>query len=107
MSLVYAAALVLSGACLVLLDLRFALVMRRRPAAAAIALVAGLAFFIAWDAAGIALGVFRHVDSHWASGMLLAPEFPVEELLFLLFLSYLTLILLSGWRRWSESRARR
>ena len=68
MSLVYAAALVLSGACLVLLDLRFALVMRRRPAAAAIALVAGLAFFIAWDAAGIALGVFRHVDSRWASG---------------------------------------
>jgi len=107
MSLVYAVALLLSGACLVLLDLRFGLVLRRRPVATAIALGAGLAFFVAWDAAGIALGVFRHVDSRWASGMLLAPEFPVEELLFLLFLSYLTLILLSGWRRWSESRDRR
>jgi len=107
MSLVYAVALLFSGACLVLLDLRFGLVLRRRPIATAIALVVGLAFFLAWDAAGIALGVFRHVDSRWASGVLLAPEFPVEELLFLLFLSYLTLILLSGWRRWSESRDRR
>jgi len=107
MSLVYAVALLLSGACLVLLDLRFGLVLRRRPVASAIALVAGLAFFVAWDAAGIALGVFRHVDSRWASGVLLAPEFPVEELLFLLFLGYLTLILLSGWRRWSESWDRR
>lgn len=107
MSLVYAVALLFSGACLVLLDLRFGLVLRRRPVATAIALVVGLAFFVAWDAAGIALGVFRHVDSRWASGVLLAPEFPVEELLFLLFLSYLTLILLSGWRRWSESRDRR
>ena len=107
MSLVYAVALLLSWACLVLLDLRFGLVLRRRPVATAIALAVGLAFFLAWDAAGIALGVFRHVDSRWASGVLLAPEFPVEELLFLLFLSYLTLILLSGWRRWSESRDRR
>lgn len=107
MNLLYAGVLVVSGACLVLLDVRFSLVLRRRPVAAVVALVVGLAFFIAWDAAGIALGVFRHVDSHWASGILLAPEFPVEELMFLMFLSYLTLILLSGWRRWGESRARR
>jgi lycopene cyclase domain-containing protein len=107
MNLAYAAALVLSGACVVLMDIRFSLVLRRRPIAAAIALAAGMLFFLAWDAAGIAFGVFRHVDSHWASGILLAPEFPVEELLFLLFLSYLTLVLLSGWRRWRESRAGR
>lgn len=99
MNLVYAAALVVSTACLVLLDLRYALVFRRRPLAGAAALVIGLLFFIAWDAAGIALGVFRHVDSRWATGVLLAPEFPVEELLFLVFLSYLTLIVLSGWQR--------
>lgn len=99
MNLVYAAALVVSTACLVLLDLRCALVFRRRPLAGAAALVIGLLFFIAWDAAGISLGVFRHVDSHWATGLLLAPEFPVEELLFLVFLSYLTLILLSAWQR--------
>ncbi|GAA1538329.1 lycopene cyclase domain-containing protein [Microbacterium ginsengiterrae] len=107
MSGVYAAALLVSTGCLVLLDVRFRLVFRRRPLVAAIALVIGLAFFIVWDAAGIALGVFRHVDSRWASGILLAPEFPIEELLFLAFLCYLTLILLSGWRRWREVRSPR
>lgn len=107
MSFVYAAALVVSGACLVLVDLRFSLVLRRRPVAGIVALCVGVLFFLAWDAVGIRLGVFRHVDSHWATGVLLAPEFPVEELLFLLFLSYLTLILLAGWRRWREGRERR
>ena len=102
MNVVYAASLVISAACLVLLDVRFSLVLRRRPVAGAAALVIGLLFFIAWDAVGIGLGVFRHVDSDWATGLLLAPEFPVEELLFLIFLSYLTLILLSGWQRWRE-----
>lgn len=104
MSWVYALSLVVSTACMVLLDVRFRLVFRRRPKASAIALAIGVVFFMAWDAAGIGLGVFRHVDSRWATGVLLAPQFPIEELLFLIFLTYLTLILLSGWRRWRERR---
>lgn len=107
MSWVYLTSLLVSSACLVLLDVRFSLVFRRRPVAAAVALVIGILFFIAWDAVGISLGVFRHVDSHWATGVLLAPEFPIEELLFLIFLTYLTLILLSGWRRWRERKESR
>lgn len=102
MSVVYAASLIVSGLCLVLLDVRYSLVLRRRPLRAIAVLVVGVLFFIAWDAVGIGLGVFRHLDSTWATGVLLAPEFPVEELLFLTFLVYLTLILLSGWRRWRE-----
>ncbi|WP_417512246.1 lycopene cyclase domain-containing protein [Microbacterium sp.] len=107
MSWIYAAALLTSTACLVLLDVRFRLVFRLRPTASAVALAIGVLFFIGWDAAGIGLGVFRHVDSHWATGVLLAPEFPIEELLFLIFLSYLTLILLSGWQRRCERRDQR
>ncbi|WP_194421126.1 lycopene cyclase domain-containing protein [Microbacterium abyssi] len=107
MNAVYAASLLVSAACLVLLDVRFALVFRRRPVAATVTMVVGVLFFIAWDAVGIGFGVFRHVDSHWATGLLLAPEFPVEELVFLIFLSYLTLICLSGWQRWRERSARR
>ncbi|HIV56669.1 MAG TPA: lycopene cyclase domain-containing protein [Candidatus Stackebrandtia faecavium] len=102
MSGAYTAALLVSTACLVLLDMRFRLVFRRGPALATVALIVGAAFFIAWDAVGISLGVFRHLDSRWATGILLAPDFPVEELLFLVFLNYLTLILLSGWQRWRE-----
>lgn len=102
MSSVYAASLLVSAACLVLLDVRFRLVFRRSPVVGGVVLVIGLVFFIAWDAVGIGLGVFRHLDSRWATGILLAPEFPIEELLFLAFLCYLTLILLSGWQRWRE-----
>ena len=100
MNAVYAAALMISIAGMVALDVRFSLVLRRHPVRGAIALAIGLIFFLAWDAVGIAQGVFRHVDSQWASGVILAPEFPLEELLFLFFLSYLTLVLLSGWQRW-------
>jgi lycopene cyclase domain-containing protein len=105
-NLVYAAALLVSLACLVLLDVRFALVFARRPVTSAAVMLIGVAFFIVWDAVGISLGVFRHVDSRWASGIVLAPEFPLEELLFLVFLSYLTLILLSGWRHVRDRRHR-
>ena len=107
MSVVYAGALAVSAACLVALDVRFRLVFRRAPLAGTILLVAGIAFFIAWDAVGIGLGVFRHLDSEWASGVLLAPHFPLEELLFVGFLTYLTLILMSGWQRWRERVNRR
>lgn len=107
MSGIYATSLLISAACLVLLDVRFRLVFRRAPVAGAVALVVGVGFFIAWDAVGIGLGVFRHLDSRWATGILLAPEFPIEELLFLGFLTYLTLILLSGSQRWREKARRR
>lgn len=99
---IYAASLLICAACLVLLDVRFRLVFCRRPMVGAIALVIGIGFFLVWDAVGIRLGVFRHLDSRWATGILLGPEFPIEELLFLGFLTYLTLILLSGWQRWRE-----
>lgn len=99
----YAAALLASATCLVLLDIRFGLVFRRKPLIAVAVLAIGVVFFVLWDVVGISLGVFHHVDSRWASGVLLAPEFPIEEIFFLFFLSYLTLVLLSGWGRWRES----
>lgn len=106
MSVIYTALLIVSAACLVLLDMRFRLVFRRKPVIGIVAVAIGVGFFIAWDAVGISLGVFRHLDSRWATGILLAPEFPLEELLFLGFLSYLTLIVLSGWQRWREKASR-
>ena len=104
MNLVYAAALLVSLACLILLDVRFRLVFARRPLISSAVLLIGVGFFIVWDAVGISLGVFRHVDSRWATGIVLAPEFPLEELLFLVFLGYLTLILLNEWRHLRHRR---
>ena len=48
-----------------------------------------LAFFLAWDAAGILLGIFLHSESRYATGWMVAPQVPVEEVVFLAFLCYL------------------
>lgn len=106
MSGVYLASLLVSAAGLALLDIRYRLVFRRAPRRATVAVLLSTAFFVCWDAVGIATGVFRHTDSQWATGILLAPHFPLEELLFVMFLSYVTLIVLSGVRRRQERSAR-
>ena len=53
----------------------------RRPSAI------GTAFFLAWDAVGIATGVFVKGDSPLLLGIDLAPQLPLEEPFFLAFLS--------------------
>jgi lycopene cyclase domain-containing protein len=49
-------------------------------------------FFLAWDVVGIATGVFFRGSGPWMTGVLLGPELPLEELFFLMLLSYSTLI---------------
>lgn len=95
----YAAALLASAAGIALLDRRFHLAFGRAPRRTATLLGVGIVFFLAWDAVGIWLGVFRNLDSRWATGIMLAPQLPVEELMFVAFLTYLTLVLLGAWRR--------
>ncbi|SIO05153.1 lycopene cyclase domain-containing protein [Agromyces cerinus] len=98
MSLVYLGALLAGIACMALLDARYRLVFGApgRRVRAVVVLVAGLVFFLAWDAAGIALGIFHRGENAVSTGILLAPELPLEELVFLGFLCYLTLVLYTG-----------
>lgn len=98
MSLLYLASLLLSLGAMVLLDARFRLVFWRNARRATIVLAVGLVFFLAWDAAGIALGVFARGGSPYMTGVEVAPELPLEEIFFLLFLCYLTLVLIFGAR---------
>lgn len=88
----YLAAILVSAAGIAALDLRFRLVVRRAPARTALAVLLGTAFFLAWDAAGIATGVFVKGDSPALLGIDLAPELPLEEPFFLAFLCYLGLV---------------
>ncbi|WP_156761136.1 lycopene cyclase domain-containing protein [Microbacterium karelineae] len=99
MSIVYAIAIVLSATGIAVLDRRFHLAFGRAPRRTAVLLGIGVAFFLAWDAVGIALGVFRHLDSRWATGIMVAPQLPLEEVMFVTFLTYLTLVLLGAWRQ--------
>lgn len=52
----------------------------------------GVIVFLLWDVLGIRLGIFFVGNSLYDSGILLAPELPLEELFFLTFLCYFTLI---------------
>ncbi|WP_157009038.1 lycopene cyclase domain-containing protein [Agromyces laixinhei] len=93
MSFVYLGVLLGAIACMVLLDLRFRLVFAADGRRAAIVLTAGVAFFLLWDLAGIALGIFYRAENAVSTGILLALELPLEEVVFLIFLCYLTLVL--------------
>jgi len=91
MSFAYLGFLLFSLAGMVLLDVREKLFFAHDPRRASLVLLAGVAFFLAWDLAGISLGIFLHSRSSYATGWMLAPQIPVEEVVFLAFLCYLTM----------------
>ncbi|MEE6281344.1 lycopene cyclase domain-containing protein [Georgenia sunbinii] len=92
-ALAYLAALLGATGCMALLDRRFALVLWHDVRRALIVLVVGVAFFLLWDVAAIAAGFYHRGESEAMTGIMLAPELPLEELVFVTFLCYLTLVL--------------
>jgi len=107
MSFAYLAVLGASIACMVLVDVRLRLVFAVPGGAqrAAVLVATGVAFFVLWDLAGIALGIFHRAENPVSTGLLLAPELPVEEIVFLAFLTYLTLVVYAAMRRIASARA--
>ena len=99
MGLAYLAGLLLSIGAMVLIDARWRLAFWNSPGASAAAVGAGTALLLLWDLAGIGFGVFFRGDSPWATGLVLAPELPVEEPVFLVFLCYLSLVAVLGIER--------
>lgn len=91
--LLYAAALAVPLVCMGLLDRRFGLVLWRDLRRGVVVLLVGVVFFLLWDLAAIAAGFYHRGESEAMTGLLLAPELPVEELLFITFLCYTTLVL--------------
>lgn len=92
MSWLYLGAILFSTFGMAMLDRRFGLAFWKDARRAAIAIAVGVGLFIVWDIFGIALGIFFSGHSAFMSGIYLAPEFPIEELFFLIFLCYFTLI---------------
>lgn len=89
----YLVALLVATGCMALLDHRFRLVLWRAPWRAVLTLGIGIGFFLAWDLAAIAAGHYGTGESPLLTGVMLAPELPLEELVFVTFLSYTTLVL--------------
>lgn len=92
MNFLYLGSLLVSLAGLVALDRKHKLAFAKNPKAATIAIAIPYLLFVIWDAAGIALGIFFKGQSQFLTGIMIAPEFPIEELFFLALLCYTTLI---------------
>jgi lycopene cyclase domain-containing protein len=91
MGILYISALAVALAGMTVLDRRYRLFFWRDARRAAIVLVAGIVFFLAWDLSGIGLGIFFRGETPFMTGLVVAPELPVEELFFLALLCYLTM----------------
>lgn len=106
MGAAYLLFLLVSLGCMVLLDQRLRLFFWHDAGRAAAVLITGVLFFLAWDLAGIGLGIFYRGQTEVMLGITLAPELPLEELVFLTFLSYLVMNLFLMFRRAFEARGR-
>ena len=91
MSFLYLAALLVSLTGMVVLDLKYRLFFAKDARRAGIVLAVGIVFFLAWDVAGIGLGIFFRGGSPLLTGVVLAPELPLEEVFFLALLCYVTM----------------
>jgi lycopene cyclase domain-containing protein len=104
MTVLYLAILLTSIGCMAVIDSRYRLFFWRDPRRAAVVVAIALAFFLLWDLLGIGLGIFFRGETSFMTGIVLAPELPLEEPVFLIFLSYLTMVLLTGTGRLLDQR---
>ena len=98
----YLGAVLVSMAGIAVLDARYRLVVfgegtRRRRSLTVLA--CGAVLFLLWDVLAIERGFYERGDSPGMTGIEVAAELPVEELFFIVFLCYLTLVLHRGVRR--------
>ena len=93
MSFLYLGALLIALVGIGLLDFRHKLAFCGGSALRSVVIIAvSVAFFVVWDVVGIATGVFFRGGGPWMTGVLLGPELPLEELFFLMVLTYSTLV---------------
>ena len=99
MQFAYLAGLIFSIIGLGLFDWKFKLGFSTNKKAATLATLLPLIFFLIWDGAGIALGIFFRGETSHLTGILVAPELPLEELFFLFLLNYTTLTIFIAVKR--------
>jgi len=87
---------------LLLIDRRWKLAFWRDGKRTALTLLVAVLVFILWDFFGIYVGVFFHGGSDYSLPFRLAPEFPIEEIVFLFLLTYSTLIVYHGVQLWRQ-----
>jgi len=96
MSGLYLLALLVSFACMLLVDRRFGLVFWHAPLRAVLTIALGAVVFVGWDSLSIAFGFYYLGDSPYMTHWEVAPELPVEELVFIAFFCHLSLVAYRG-----------
>lgn len=96
MEWIYLIGLVVSIAGMATIDWRHKLAYWHNKKRTIITLGVAMSVFIAWDIIGISLGIFLHGNSQLTLPFRILPEFPIEELFFLLLLCYSTLVIYTG-----------
>ena len=104
MQYAYLIGLIFSIIGLALFDWRFKLGFSTNRKAATLATLLPLIFFLLWDGAGIALGIFFRGETSHLTGLVIAPELPLEELFFLFLLNYTTLTIFIALKRMLDKR---
>ncbi len=99
MTFAYLAALLVSIAGLAALDFRYRVALFAEPVRTAATVGVAVAFFLVWDLVGVGLGIFFVGDAPYLSGLVIAPEVPIEEVFFLILLTYQTLLLYLAFAR--------
>ncbi|MGI8433896.1 MAG: lycopene cyclase domain-containing protein [Nocardioidaceae bacterium] len=90
---VYLATLLVAIGCMALVDRRWHLVAWASPGRAAAVLAMGMGLFLGWDLAALHLGFYRRGESAVMTGVQVASGLPLEEVFFVFFLCYLSLVL--------------
>lgn len=103
---IYLGAILFSAVGMMLIDWRYSLALRVAPWRTVLTVLAGTAFFLVWDVVGILTGVFVKGESPLFVGIVLAPHLPLEEVFFLLFLSYLAVVMFAVFERRARARSR-
>jgi lycopene cyclase domain-containing protein len=75
-----------------LLDFKHQLAIKQFPLATLLSVGLGVAVFLVWDLVGIYFGIFFRGNAPHLTGITLAPELPLEEVFFLILLSYNALL---------------
>lgn len=99
MSFAYLLAIALSALGVGTLDARFKLALFRAPRRAVIAVTVTALLMLAIDLTAIATGNFLIGASPWMTGFEVLPHLPIEELFFVTFLAYVSLVAVTGAER--------
>jgi lycopene cyclase domain-containing protein len=107
MSGAYLAAELAALAGVVVIDARLRLFFWADARRAAVVLVIGVVFFLLWDLVAIGAGFYGRGAGGALLGIEVVPHLPLEELVFVTFLSYVTMVVLALVRRALAARAAR